>query len=189
VEEVEQYQPDRVGFTSSHSTGSRTKLLEKVGLCSGVAQGERRRAGVGILTSPQRTRGMPTGRKALTVCAHAPNRSSESLLGVGRRGQCCVGVRNRTGPLDWQTRVVVPKRGPKNVLELSWYHTTQPPGESLRQGAERSSDRWSNLRFKTSSVGSVPLMEPWTSSLPSQPVYMCFVDLEKVFDQVPLGLL
>jgi len=54
VREVEQYQLDRVGITSLHSTGSGTKLLEKgwTLFFSGVAHGERRRVGVGILTSP-----------------------------------------------------------------------------------------------------------------------------------------
>jgi len=42
-----------VGLTSTHSTGSGTKLLERVWTLSfsGVAQGVRRHAGVGILTS------------------------------------------------------------------------------------------------------------------------------------------
>jgi len=34
VELVERYQLDRVGLTSTHSSGSGTKLLETVGLCS-----------------------------------------------------------------------------------------------------------------------------------------------------------
>lgn len=43
-----------VGLTSTHGTGSRTKLLERGWTLSfsGVAQGERHHAGVGILTSP-----------------------------------------------------------------------------------------------------------------------------------------
>jgi len=65
------YQLARVGLTSPHSTGSGTKLMEKVGLCSvlKVDQCERCGAGVGILTRPrlsaaglefpQRTRGSP----------------------------------------------------------------------------------------------------------------------------------
>jgi len=44
-----------VELTSTHSTGSGTKLLERGWTLyfSGVAQSVRRRAGVGILTSPQ----------------------------------------------------------------------------------------------------------------------------------------
>jgi len=55
VQEVERYQLDIVGLTSTHNMGSGTKLLEKGWTLSfsGVAQGERRRAGVGILTSPR----------------------------------------------------------------------------------------------------------------------------------------
>jgi len=55
VQEVERYQLDMVGLTSMHSTGSGTKLLERGWTLSfsGVAQGVRRQAGVGILTSPR----------------------------------------------------------------------------------------------------------------------------------------
>jgi len=92
---VERYQLDIVGLTSTRSTGSGTKLLEKgwTLFFSGVAQGERRRAGVGILTSPRLSPAVlefstenervtspclgVAGSKALTVvCAYAPNRSS-----------------------------------------------------------------------------------------------------------------
>jgi len=46
-----------VGLTSTHSTGSGTKLLERAWTLSfsGVAQGVRCQAGVGILTSPRLT--------------------------------------------------------------------------------------------------------------------------------------
>jgi len=46
---------DMVGLTSTHSTGSGTKLLERGWTLSssGVAQGVRPQAGVGILTSPR----------------------------------------------------------------------------------------------------------------------------------------
>ena len=96
VREVERYQLDMVGLTSTHSTGSGTKLLERGWTLhfSGVAQGVRRQAGVGILTSPRlsaavlefspvnkRVASMSlqvAGGKALTaVCAYAPNSSSE----------------------------------------------------------------------------------------------------------------
>ena len=96
VREVERYQLDMVGLTSTHSTGSGTKLLERGWTLhfSGVAQGVRPQAGVGILTSPwlsaavlefspvnERVASMRlkvAGGKALTaVCAYAPNSSSE----------------------------------------------------------------------------------------------------------------
>jgi len=56
VREVDRYQLDMVGLTSTHSTGgSGTKLLERGWTLSfsGVAQGVRCQAGVGILTSPR----------------------------------------------------------------------------------------------------------------------------------------
>lgn len=96
MREAERYQLDIVGLTSTHSTGSGTKLLERgwTLFFSGVAQGERRRAGVGILTSHRLSatvlefhpgnervaslRLRVAGGKALTViCAYAPNGSSE----------------------------------------------------------------------------------------------------------------
>ena len=96
VREVERYQLDLVGLTSTHSVGSGTKLLERgwTLFFSGVAQGVRRRAGVGILTSPRLSAVMleftpvdervaslrlrVLGGKTLTViCAYAPNGSSE----------------------------------------------------------------------------------------------------------------
>ncbi len=54
VRKVEWYVLAIVGLTSMHSTGSGTKLLERGWTLSfsGVAQGERCRVGVGILTSP-----------------------------------------------------------------------------------------------------------------------------------------
>jgi len=93
VRKVERYQ---LGLTSRHSTGSGTKLLQRGWTLSfsGFAQGVRRQAGVGILTSPRLSaavlgfslvnervtsmRLQVAGRKALTVvCAYAPNSSSE----------------------------------------------------------------------------------------------------------------
>ena len=55
VREVERYRLDIVGLTSTHSMGSGTDLLERgwTLFYSGVAQGERRRAGVGLLIAPQ----------------------------------------------------------------------------------------------------------------------------------------
>ena len=58
VREVEQYQLEIVGLASMHSLGSGTKLLERgwTLFYSGVAHGERRRAGVGLLIAPQLSR-------------------------------------------------------------------------------------------------------------------------------------
>lgn len=54
VREVEQYSLEIVRLTSTHSWGSGTQLLEKgwTFFYSGVAHGERRRAGVGLLIAP-----------------------------------------------------------------------------------------------------------------------------------------
>jgi len=87
VWDVERYQLDMVGLTSTHSTGSGTKLLGRAGLSfSGVVQSVRCRASVGILPSPwltttvlefspvnERVASMPlqvAGGKALTVLMH-----------------------------------------------------------------------------------------------------------------------
>ena len=96
VREVERYQLDMFGHTSTHSIGSGTKILERGWTLyfSGVAQGVRHQAGVGILTSPRLSTAVldfslvnervaserlkVAGGKALTaVCAYAPNSSSE----------------------------------------------------------------------------------------------------------------
>jgi len=96
VQEVGHYQLDLVGLTSTHSVSSGTLLLDRgwTLFFSGVAQGVRRRAGVGILTSPRLGASLleftpvdervaslhlrVMGGKTLTVvCAYAPNSSSE----------------------------------------------------------------------------------------------------------------
>ncbi|KAK0156273.1 Craniofacial development protein 2 [Merluccius polli] len=96
VREVERYQLDLVGLTSTHSLSSGTVLLDRgwTLFFSGVAQGVRRRAGVGILINPRLSAAVleftpvdervaslrlrVVGGKTLTVvCAYAPNSSSE----------------------------------------------------------------------------------------------------------------
>ncbi|KAI3366530.1 hypothetical protein L3Q82_000661 [Scortum barcoo] len=86
-----------VGLTSTHSLGSGTQLLERGWTLhySGVAQGERRRAGVGLLIAPQLSRHvleftpvnervaslrLRVGDRSLAVvCAYGPNSSTEYL--------------------------------------------------------------------------------------------------------------
>ncbi|KAI3363710.1 hypothetical protein L3Q82_001324 [Scortum barcoo] len=94
--EVERYRLEIVGLTSTHSLGSGTQLLERGWTLhySGVAQGERRRAGVGLLIAPQLSRqcvGVHPGerervaslrlrvgdRSLAVVCAYGPNSSTE----------------------------------------------------------------------------------------------------------------
>ncbi|TWW66954.1 hypothetical protein D4764_20G0009860 [Takifugu flavidus] len=104
--EVEKFRLDIVGLTSTHSKGSGTSLLKRGWTLyhSGVADGERRRAGVAILVAPQLSacileftqvdervaslRLRVGGRILTVVCAYGPNSSSayppflESLEGV-----------------------------------------------------------------------------------------------------------
>ncbi|TWW77463.1 hypothetical protein D4764_12G0008530 [Takifugu flavidus] len=106
VREVEKFRLDIVGLTSTHGKGSGTSLLERGWTLyhSGVADGERRRAGVAILVAPRLSacvleftpvdervaslRLRVGGRILTVVCAYGPNSSSayppflESLEGV-----------------------------------------------------------------------------------------------------------
>uniref|UniRef100_A0A7N8XDS0 Endonuclease/exonuclease/phosphatase domain-containing protein n=1 Tax=Mastacembelus armatus TaxID=205130 RepID=A0A7N8XDS0_9TELE len=95
VREVERYRLEIVGLTSTHSLGSGTQLLERgwTLFYSGVARGERRRAGVGLLIAPQLSRNvlefspqservvslrLRVGDRSLTVVsAYGPNNSAE----------------------------------------------------------------------------------------------------------------
>uniref|UniRef100_A0A671WJG1 Reverse transcriptase domain-containing protein n=1 Tax=Sparus aurata TaxID=8175 RepID=A0A671WJG1_SPAAU len=95
VREVERYRLEIVGLTSTHSMGSGTQLLERGWTLfhSGVARGERRRAGVGLLIAPQLSRHvlefspvnervvslrLRVGDRALTVVsAYGPNSGAE----------------------------------------------------------------------------------------------------------------
>ena len=54
VQEIERYWLEIIGLSSTHSLGSGTELLERgwTLFYSGVARGERRRAGVGLLIAP-----------------------------------------------------------------------------------------------------------------------------------------
>ncbi|KAI3357033.1 hypothetical protein L3Q82_003669 [Scortum barcoo] len=97
VREVERYRLEIVGLASTHSLGSGTQLLERGWTLhySGVAQGERRRAGVGLLIAPQLSRHvleftpvnervaslrLRVGDRSLAVvCAYGPNSSTEYL--------------------------------------------------------------------------------------------------------------
>ncbi|KAI3360389.1 hypothetical protein L3Q82_002300 [Scortum barcoo] len=95
VQEVERYRLEIVGLTSTHSLGSGTQLLERGWTLhySGVAQGERWRAGVGLLIAPQLSRHvleftpvnervaslrLRVGDRSLAVvCAYGLNSSTE----------------------------------------------------------------------------------------------------------------
>ncbi|KAL0152538.1 hypothetical protein M9458_052261 [Cirrhinus mrigala] len=95
VREVERYRLEIVGVAFTHILGSGTQLLERGWTLhySGVACGERRRAGVGLLIAPQLSRfvleftpvnervvslRLRVGDRSLTVvCAYGPNGSVE----------------------------------------------------------------------------------------------------------------
>ena len=95
VREVERYRLDIVGLASTHSSGSGTQLLERGWTLhySGVARGERRRAGVGLLIAPHlgphvleftpvnervASLRLRVGDRSLTVVsAYGPNSSAE----------------------------------------------------------------------------------------------------------------
>merc|ERR1712035_64070 len=95
VREVERFRLEIVGLTSTHSLGSGTQLLERgwTLFYSGVARGERRRAGVGLLIAPHLSRHvlefspvnervaalrLRVGDRCLTVIsAYGPNSSAE----------------------------------------------------------------------------------------------------------------
>ncbi|KAI3377397.1 hypothetical protein L3Q82_008587, partial [Scortum barcoo] len=74
VREVERYRLEIVGLTSTHSLGSGTQLLERGWTLhySGVAQGERRRAGVGLLIAPQLSR-----HTSLAIVVFVPLRAEQ----------------------------------------------------------------------------------------------------------------
>ena len=104
MREVERYRLDIVGLTSTHSLGSGTLLLERGWTLhfSGVARGERRRAGVGLLIAPQLSRfvlgfspenervaslRLRVGDRTLTVVvAYGPNGSVEYPAFLGSLG-------------------------------------------------------------------------------------------------------
>ncbi|GAA6070471.1 uncharacterized protein LOC115409932, partial [Tachysurus ichikawai] len=95
VREVERYRLEIVGLASMHSLGSGTQLIERSWTLyySGVARGERRRSGVGLLIAPQLSHHvleftpvnervvslrLRVGDRSLTViCAYGPNGSVE----------------------------------------------------------------------------------------------------------------
>jgi len=75
-----------------------------------------------------------------------------------------VAWRSGTVPVEWQTGVVVPifkKRGLEGVLQLSGYHTAQPPRERLFQGAGKEAPADCQT---SASVGTMWIPSwPWNS--------------------------
>uniref|UniRef100_A0A671XIA7 Endonuclease/exonuclease/phosphatase domain-containing protein n=1 Tax=Sparus aurata TaxID=8175 RepID=A0A671XIA7_SPAAU len=81
VREIERYRLELFGLTSTHSLGSGTQLLERgwTLFYSGVARGERRRAGVGLLIAPQLSRHVlefsPVNERVVSLCLRVRDRT------------------------------------------------------------------------------------------------------------------
>ncbi len=83
MREVERSRLEIVGITSTHGWGSGTTLLERGWTLhhSGVAHGERRQAGVGLLIAPQLSRHVleftPVNKRVISLRLRVGDRSLE----------------------------------------------------------------------------------------------------------------
>ncbi|KAI3362689.1 hypothetical protein L3Q82_001755 [Scortum barcoo] len=90
--EVERYRLEIVGLTSTHSLGSGIQLLERGWTLhySGVAQGEWRRAGVGLLIAPQLSRHVleftPVNERVASLRLQVGDRSLAVVCAYGLNG-------------------------------------------------------------------------------------------------------
>ena len=132
MREVERYRLEIVGLTSTHSLGSGTQLLERgwTLFYSGVARGERRRAGVGLLIAPQLSRHvlefspvnervaslrLRVGERSLTTAlAYGPNSGAEYQTFLGSLKEALNGAPTGDivllGELTWAATVTVAER-------------------------------------------------------------------------------
>ncbi len=92
VREVERFRLEIVGITSTHGRGSGTTLLERGWTLhhSGVAHGERRRAGVGLLIAPQLSCHVleftPVSERVVSLCLRVGDRSLTVVCAYGPNG-------------------------------------------------------------------------------------------------------
>ncbi len=92
VREVERFRLEIVGITSTHGWGSGTTLLERGWTLhhSGVAHGERRRAGVGLLIAPQLSRHVleftPVNERVVSLRLRVGDRSLTVVCAYGLNG-------------------------------------------------------------------------------------------------------
>ena len=92
MREAERYRLDIVGLTSTHSVGSGTRLLERGWTLhfSGVARGERRRAGVAFLVAPRLCRHVlgftPGNERVASLRLRAGDRSLTVVSAYGPSG-------------------------------------------------------------------------------------------------------
>uniref|UniRef100_A0A3P8VPY1 Endonuclease/exonuclease/phosphatase domain-containing protein n=1 Tax=Cynoglossus semilaevis TaxID=244447 RepID=A0A3P8VPY1_CYNSE len=116
VQEVERYRLDIVGLTSTHSLDSGTQLLERgwTLFYSGVARGERRRAGVGLLIAPQ---------LASRVLEFSPLSERVASLRLRVRDRCLTVV-SAYGPNS-------SAEYPAFLLTLRGVLDSAPPGDSI----------------------------------------------------------
>ncbi|KAI2668786.1 Craniofacial development protein 2 [Labeo rohita] len=152
VQEVERYRLEIVGLASTHISGSGTQLLERGWTLhySGVACGERRRAGVGLLIAPQLSRHvleftpvdervvslrLQVGDRSLTVvCAYGPNGSVEYPAFLESLEGCWKALRPGTPLFYWGTSTptwAIPSRSITNTMfehkgvhQYTWYQDT-----------------------------------------------------------------
>ncbi|KAI3353846.1 hypothetical protein L3Q82_005060 [Scortum barcoo] len=134
VREVERYRLEIVGLTSTHSLGSGTQLLERgwTHHYSGVAQGERRRAGVGLLIAPQLSRHVleftPVNERVASLRLRVGDRSLAVVCAYGP-GTAVQSTRPSWSP--WEGYLIVLRLGTPlfywGLFNAPWA-TVIPPG-------------------------------------------------------------
>ncbi|KAK2823344.1 hypothetical protein Q7C36_019944 [Tachysurus vachellii] len=116
VREVERYRLDIVGLASMHGLGSGTQLLERGWALyySGVARGERRQAGVGLLIAPQLNSHVleftPVNKRVVSLHLQVGERSLTVICDYGPNGSVELGRPKRTVRVRWERLAESPVR-------------------------------------------------------------------------------